>query len=270
PYARAERRAAGCHPLPDRAALPRPPAGACHARDGSYPPDPRTSRASWLPRRRGSAVRWAPPYPEGQLARARSEAAGISSPGAARCALEADASPYSPRTGVGRTASGGHGKAARGARGRTMSNAAESECVQILTPEWPVPPNVHAAFTLRSGGVSTAPFASLNLGAHVGDRAAAVAENRRRVRTQLRLPHEPAWMEQVHGTAVLDLDMRRPVEGIAADAAITRRVGPVCAVQVADCLPVLLAISDGSAVAAAHAGWRGLVAGVLEAAVKSL
>ena len=151
-----------------------------------------------------------------------------------------------------------------------MSNAAESECVQILTPEWPVPPNVHAAFTLRSGGVSTAPFASLNLGAHVGDQAAAVAENRRRVRTQLRLPHEPAWIEQVHGTAVLDLDLHGPARGIAADAAFTRRAGPVCAVQVADCLPVLLAVSDGSAVAAAHAGWRGLVAGVLEAAVKSL
>jgi YfiH family protein len=142
--------------------------------------------------------------------------------------------------------------------------------VQFLTPEWPVPPNVHAAFTLRSGGVSTAPFASLNLGAHVGDQAAAVAENRRRVRTQLRLPHEPAWMEQVHGTEVLDLDLHGPARGITADAAFTRRAGPVCAVQVADCLPVLLAVSDGSAVAAAHAGWRGLVAGVLEASVKSL
>jgi YfiH family protein len=151
-----------------------------------------------------------------------------------------------------------------------MSAASDSEPVQILTPKWPAPPKLRAAFTLRSGGVSTAPFDSLNLGAHVGDEAAAVAENRRRVRTQLRLPEEPAWMEQVHGTTVLDLDVRTHPAGIAADAALTRRPGSVCAVQVADCLPILLALRDGSAVAAAHAGWRGLVAGVLEATVKSL
>ena len=151
-----------------------------------------------------------------------------------------------------------------------MSATWDSECVQILTPEWPAPPEVHAAFTLRSGGVSAAPFDSLNVGAHVGDEAAAVTENRRRVRTQLRLAEEPAWMEQVHGTDVLDLDVHRPAAGVTADAAITRRSGPVCAVQVADCLPVLFAVRDGSAVAAAHAGWRGLAAGVLEATVRSL
>jgi YfiH family protein len=151
-----------------------------------------------------------------------------------------------------------------------MSAATDSECVQILTPEWPAPPQVHAAFTLRSGGVSAAPFDSLNVGTHVGDEAAAVAENRRCLRTQLRLPEEPAWMEQVHGIEVLDLDVPRSAAGVAADAAITRRAGPVCAVQVADCLPVLLAARDGSAVAAAHAGWRGLAAGVLEATVRRL
>lgn len=142
--------------------------------------------------------------------------------------------------------------------------------MSILTPEWPAPSTVHAAFTLRSGGVSAAPFDSLNLGIHVGDQEAAVAENRRRVRTQLRLPQEPAWMEQVHGTAVRDLDAPGPATGIAADVALTRRAGPVCVVQVADCLPVLLAARDGSAVAAAHAGWRGLAAGVLEATVRGL
>jgi polyphenol oxidase len=151
-----------------------------------------------------------------------------------------------------------------------MSIAVQSERVQILTPEWPAPPNVHAAFTLRSGGVSGAPFDSLNLGTHVGDEAPAVAENRRRVRAQLRLPEEPAWMEQVHGIEVLDLDSHGQAPGIATDAAITRRAGPVCAVQVADCLPVLLAARDGSVVAAAHAGWRGLAAGVLEATVRKL
>ena len=154
-----------------------------------------------------------------------------------------------------------------------MSADPHSEYVQILAPDWPAPPGVRAAFTLRSGGVSAPPFDLLNLGAHVGDEAQAVAENRRRVRTQLRLPEEPAWMEQVHGIDVLDLDALGPAvpAGIAtADAALTRRSGRICTVQVADCLPVLLAARDGSAVAAAHAGWRGLAAGVLEATVQTL
>jgi polyphenol oxidase len=151
-----------------------------------------------------------------------------------------------------------------------MNAMSDQAGVRVLTPEWPVPPEVHAAFTLRSGGVSAAPFDSLNVGTHVGDEVAAVAENRRRVRAQLRLPEEPAWVEQVHGIALLDLDEHRPAGIVAADAAITRCAGPVCAVQVADCLPVLLAARDGSAVAAAHAGWRGLAAGVLEATVRRL
>jgi YfiH family protein len=151
-----------------------------------------------------------------------------------------------------------------------MTAVADQAGVTILTPEWPAPPEVHAAFTLRSGGVSAPPFDSLNVGTHVGDDPAAVAENRRCLRTHLRLPEEPAWMEQVHGIEVLDLDVQRSAAGIAADAAMTRRAGAVCAVQVADCLPVLLAARDGSAVAAAHAGWRGLAAGVLEATVRRL
>jgi YfiH family protein len=154
-----------------------------------------------------------------------------------------------------------------------VSAARDSESVSILTPDWPTPPGIHAAFTLRSGGVSTAPFDSLNVGAHVGDQAAAVAENRRRVRARLHLPEEPSWMEQVHGTEVLDLDAAPEAATagtIRADGAFTRHAGRVCAVQVADCLPVLLAPRDGSAVAAAHAGWRGLAAGVLEATVRRL
>ena len=155
-----------------------------------------------------------------------------------------------------------------------MSATPDSEHVQILKPEWPAPPGVRAAFALRSGGVSAPPFDSLNLGAHVGDEAEAVAENRRRLRTQLRLPEEPAWMEQVHGIDVLDLDALAhggAARGVvSADAALTRRAGRICTVQVADCLPVLLAARDGSAVAAAHAGWRGLAAGVLEATVQAL
>jgi YfiH family protein len=149
-----------------------------------------------------------------------------------------------------------------------MSGASAAAHPQLLTPEWPAPARVRAAFTLRGGGVSAAPFGSLNVGAHVGDEPAAVAENRRRVRAALDLPAEPAWLEQVHGTRVADLDA--PGTAAPADAVMTRLPGRVCAVQVADCLAVLLAARDASAVAVAHAGWRGLAAGVLEATVASL
>jgi purine-nucleoside/S-methyl-5'-thioadenosine phosphorylase / adenosine deaminase len=152
-----------------------------------------------------------------------------------------------------------------------MSALAEPD-IQVLTPDWPAPQSVHAAFTLREGGVSAPPFESLNVGAHVGDAAASVIENRRRVCAQLQLPGEPAWIEQVHGSEVADLDVLP--EGSAlrvrADAVISRRAGRVCVVQVADCMPVLFAARDGSAVAAAHAGWRGIAAGVLEATVAKL
>lgn len=153
-----------------------------------------------------------------------------------------------------------------------MNAAAQPAAVRVLTPQWPAPQGVHAAFTLRGGGVSAAPFDSLNLGEHIGDAAAAVAENRQRVRTALKLPAEPAWLKQVHGTRVIDLDEleMHAAELAIADAALARHSGRVCVVQVADCLPVLIAARDGSAVAAAHAGWRGLAAGVLEVAVRAL
>jgi polyphenol oxidase len=141
--------------------------------------------------------------------------------------------------------------------------------LEVLTPEWRVAPGVRAAFTLRAGGVSAAPFDSLNVGAHVGDAAAAVAENRRRVRLRLELPAEPEWLEQVHGTRVADLDAGNDTSE-PADAVLTHSRGRVCAVQVADCMPVLFAARDASAVAVAHAGWRGLAAGVLEATIERL
>lgn len=137
-----------------------------------------------------------------------------------------------------------------------------------LTPDWPAPQGVRALSTLRIGGVSQAPFASLNLGAHVGDSAVSVAENRRALRMAAGLPAEPTWLEQVHGNCVLDLDSR--ILGGPADAAATRQPGKVCAILTADCLPVLLAAEAGDRVAAAHAGWRGLAAGVIEAAVTAL
>jgi len=142
----------------------------------------------------------------------------------------------------------------------------------VITPEWQAPACVRAAFTLRSGGVSSPPFDTLNLGSTLGDEQEAVAENRRRVHAALSLPEEPLWLEQVHGTRVVtDGDLHG---GIAleprADASITRRPGRVCAIRVADCIPVLLAARSGEAVGAAHAGWRGLAAGVLESTVRAL
>lgn len=135
-----------------------------------------------------------------------------------------------------------------------------------IVPDWPAPPQVRALVTTRSGGVSSTPYASLNLGSHVGDSPAAVERNRRLLAGHL--PSEPLWLQQVHGTKVARADAVS--SGVEADAAFTDRVGVVCAVMTADCLPVLLCDRAGSVVAAAHAGWRGLVAGVLERTVDGM
>ncbi|OZA28491.1 MAG: multi-copper polyphenol oxidoreductase [Hydrogenophilales bacterium 17-64-11] len=119
--------------------------------------------------------------------------------------------------------------------------------------------------TTRAGGVSQAPWASLNLGDHVGDDPARVAANRTRLRE--RLPAEPGWLRQVHSARVVELGRDTERE---ADASFTRQVGEACAVLTADCLPVLFCDRAGSVVAAAHAGWRGLAGGVLEAAVAAM
>lgn len=145
--------------------------------------------------------------------------------------------------------------------------------VPLLAPQWAAPPGVRAAFSLRSGGSSVAPWDTLNLGVHVGDDPAAVAENRRRLAYALALPAEPVWLDQVHGTEVLVIDGDAlPAAGQRprADAAVTRRAGVVLAIQVADCLPVLFASRDGQVLGAAHAGWRGLAAGVLEATLTAM
>lgn len=143
-----------------------------------------------------------------------------------------------------------------------------------ISPQWPAITGVRALFTLRSGGASRAPYESFNLGAHVGDDPEAVRQNRRQLCQAHELPHEPLWLEQVHGTQVVDADRAALTSQAQApprgDAAVSREFGTVLAVLVADCLPVLFAACDGSAVAVAHAGWRGLAAGVLEATVASL
>jgi hypothetical protein len=136
-----------------------------------------------------------------------------------------------------------------------------------IVPDWPAPSTVRALVTTRHGGVSEGPWASMNLGTHVGDAADAVRRNRAMLRA--RLPNEPCWLEQVHGTAVIDATQDQGAVA-QADASVARRPGAVCVVLTADCLPVLFCDRAGSVVAAAHAGWRGLAAGVLEATVSRM
>src|SRR5438552_15854772 len=142
--------------------------------------------------------------------------------------------------------------------------------MHLIIPDWiGAPRNVGALVTCREGGVSLPPYDSgtgaggLNLGAHVGDRLADVERNRALLDTLL--PASPLWMTQVHGANVVDAG--KAGFGVEADAAIATRPGAICAVQTADCLPVLFCDVDGRTVGAAHAGWRGLVGGVLECTV---
>lgn len=143
-----------------------------------------------------------------------------------------------------------------------------------LDADWPAPPGIRAVTSLRCGdGVSKPPFERLNLGMNSGDEPADVLENRRRLRAWLDLPDEPAWLRQVHGTAVVRLHANpfaQAAEGAQADASVTSDPGIVLAILTADCLPVVFAAVDGSEIAAAHAGWRGLAAGVLEATVAAM
>jgi hypothetical protein len=135
----------------------------------------------------------------------------------------------------------------------------------MILPDWPALPRVKSLMTTRQGGVSSAPWASLNLGAHVGDNPAHAAANRARLPAQL--PAEPGWLRQVHSARVVELGRDANPE---ADASFTREKGRVCAVLTADCLPVLFCDRAGSVVASAHAGWRGLADGVLEATVAAM
>ena len=135
---------------------------------------------------------------------------------------------------------------------------------KLIVPQWPMPEGVAACSSTRVGGVSLPPYGSLNLGAHCGDNLPDVEENRRRMFAAGGLPSFPVWLEQVHGTAVLTL-YGGPYESKRADASYCNTPGTVCAVMTADCLPVLFCNRAGTEVAAAHAGWRGLCDGVLEA-----
>jgi YfiH family protein len=138
--------------------------------------------------------------------------------------------------------------------------------MEWLAPDWPAPPNVHAVCTTRVGGVSAGPYASLNLGDHVGDDPQLVARNRAMFERSIGV--RPVYLQQVHGAAdLLALD-RNSEDGIEADGCWTSLRGIACTIMVADCLPVLFAAEDGSKVGAAHAGWRGLSGGIVEATVR--
>lgn len=142
-----------------------------------------------------------------------------------------------------------------------MSGLAQS----LILPDWPAPASVRACVTTCKGGVSLPPYESFNLGDHVGDDPQAVAENRRRLSAEFAL--QPAWLKQVHGLVVADAN---PAVVAEADASWTDQPGIACTVMTADCLPALFCDRAGTRVAAAHAGWRGLAGGVLEATLDRL
>lgn len=141
-----------------------------------------------------------------------------------------------------------------------------TDTVEFIYPDWPVPAGVNSLSTTCRGGVSTGVWAGLNLGLHVDDDPAAVQANRRQLATAAGLPAAPVWLNQVHGKAVVDVANTSitPV----ADAAFSSAPGQVCAVMTADCLPLLICNTGGTKVAAVHAGWRGIVAGVIVQALQ--
>ena len=136
-----------------------------------------------------------------------------------------------------------------------------------LMPDWDAPDNIHVAMTLRTGGVSTGDYASLNPATHVNDDPNAVGENRAIIKQLLDLPSEPVWLDQIHSNIVVQAD--QPVTA-SADASFTAQSGIVCAVLTADCLPLVFCSKDGEKVAAVHAGWKGLLAGIITNTVKAL
>jgi YfiH family protein len=140
-----------------------------------------------------------------------------------------------------------------------------------IFPDWPAPSRVHAAVTTRHGpGISHAPFERFNLGLRSGDDEQAVRSNRSALHQSLDLPSDPRWLRQVHGTVAAELGPLPSPEEPEADAAVSRVAGTVLAILTADCLPVLFCADDGNTIGAAHAGWRGLAAGVLEQTIEQM
>jgi len=142
-----------------------------------------------------------------------------------------------------------------------------NETEHWLIPDWPAPGNIHAATTLRTGGVSAGAYASFNPALHVGDHSDRVTENRRKIKALLELPSEPVWLEQIHSDRVIDAATSNALQ--QADASYSHKPGIVCTVMTADCLPLLVCDSDGTCVAAIHAGWKGLLAGIVTNTIKA-
>lgn len=142
--------------------------------------------------------------------------------------------------------------------------------MSLIKPQWPVPSSIHSLISTRSGGVSERPYDSLNLGDHVGDQTEDVIANRA-IFTKT-LPSKPLWLKQTHGTIVSTPETRKAKQGvdIDADASVTNIANEVLVIMTADCLPALFANSKGTVVGAAHAGWRGLCAGILENTVAEM
>ena len=140
-----------------------------------------------------------------------------------------------------------------------------------LKPDWPAPDRVRAVSTTRVGGVSVRPWDSLNLGSHVEDDPEHVQENRRRLAESIGLDSDRiGWLNQVHGTEVVELTANNVGQTVEADASYTRHPGIACAILTADCLPVILADREGTVVGAAHCGWRSLCGGVIENLVSEM
>lgn len=137
-----------------------------------------------------------------------------------------------------------------------------------LTADWPAPANIHALTTLRTGGISTGEYDSFNLATHVGDAAESVCKNRQLIKDWLELPAEPVWLEQTHSTIAIDAAQSTSLQ--QADASYTDQANIVCAVMTADCLPLLICSTDGQKIAAIHAGWKGLLAGIISNTLAAL
>jgi YfiH family protein len=142
--------------------------------------------------------------------------------------------------------------------------------MQYIVPTWPTPKHVHAFTTTRQGGYSLPPYSSFNLAHHVGDDRGYVEQNRQLLSRILQLPSDPIWLQQTHGNKVLVADLDQGYKNSPADAITTTHPNVVCVVMTADCLPLLLCNFKGTQVAAIHAGWKGLAAGVIQQAVNAM
>jgi len=146
-------------------------------------------------------------------------------------------------------------------------NSVAESALQCLTPDWPAPANVKAFSSTRTGGISQAPWSSLNLATHVDDNADHVKYNRQQLQQSLNLPTEPCWLQQTHSKHMVEACIE-PMDA-QADGSYSRRVRQVCAVLTADCMPLLMCDEKGTQVAAIHAGWRGMASGILQQAIAS-